>query len=152
MHHQDFLPNSLSTHEALFFRMCRRDISEAHFYAFWRQALPNMPAMLAPRSTRRCKNRQKMLCCAMGCCSVRFALLWLARVLRRAGFRAFWRARASLRDPSHKTLLFTVFCCICVPGLFFWTALSGARATPCQPSGLGPGWGPEIWGWGGEHA
>ena len=30
--------------------------------AFWRQALPGMPAMLGPRSTKRCKYRQESLC------------------------------------------------------------------------------------------
>ena len=49
LHHQGFLPKSLSTHEALFFRRCRRGISKAHFRAFWRQALPGMPAMLGSR-------------------------------------------------------------------------------------------------------
>ena len=62
LHHQDFLPKSLSTHEALFFLKYRRDISEAHVCSFWRQALPGMPAMLGPRSTKRCKYRQKLLC------------------------------------------------------------------------------------------
>ena len=55
LHHQDFLPKSLLTHEALILRRYRRGISEAHFCAFWRQALPGMPAMLGPRSTKRCK-------------------------------------------------------------------------------------------------
>ena len=112
LHHPDFLPKSLSTQKTLFFRRCRRGISEAHFRAFWRQALPGiMPAVNTVKN----------------CCAERWAvvlsvllLLWLARVLRgpcffRVDFRAFWRARA--RDPSHKTLLFTVFCCFCVSGL-----------------------------------
>ena len=153
LHHQDFLPKSLSTHEALFFRRYRRDISEAHFRAFWRQALPGMPEMLLQNAVNTVKN----------CCAERrvvflsvLLLLWLARVLRGpcffpVGFRAVWRARA--KDPSLKTLLFTVFCSICVSGLAcgllflgcsFW-GLWRARATPCQPSGLGPGWGPESW-------
>ena len=72
LRHQGFLPKSLSTHEALFFRRRRRDISEAQFRSFWRQALPGMPAMLGPRSTKRCKYRQKTV----------LLLLWLARVLR----------------------------------------------------------------------
>ena len=96
LHHQDFLPKSLSTHEEVFFRRYRRDIGEAPFCAFWRQALPRTPAMLGPRSTKRCKYREN-------CCAERWAvvlsvllLLWLARVLRgpcffRVGFRAFWQ-------------------------------------------------------------
>ena len=36
-----------------------------------------------------------------------------SRVARFVGFRAFLRAR----DASHKMLLFTVLCCICVSGL-----------------------------------
>ena len=94
---------------------------------------------------------------AQNCCAERWAVvlsvLWLARVLRGPCFFlcsfSGLLARARTRDPSHKTLLFTVFCCICVSGLvcgllflgcFFWVLW---RATPCQPSGLGPGWGPE---------
>ena len=98
LHHQDFLPKSLSNHEELFFRRYRRDISEAHFRAFWRQALPGRPAMLGPRSTKRCKYRQKLLAVAV------------------AGSRAPCPSGARARDPSHKTMLFTVFC-FCVSGL-----------------------------------
>ena len=123
--------------------------------------------ILAPscRACRRCwvLALQNAVNTAKSCCAERWALvlsvfllLWLARVLRGpcffpVGFRAFWRARG--RDPSHKTLLFTVFCCICVSGLacgllFLGCCLWGlwrARATPCHPSGLGRGWGPESW-------
>ena len=121
LHHQDFLPKRLSTHEALFFSRYRRDISEAHFRAVVLSVL---------------------------------LLLRLARVLRGPCFflLVFGPSGARARDPSHKTLLFTVFCCICVSGWLagcsFSAALSGApgaRATPCQPSGSGPGWGPESW-------
>ena len=107
LHHQDFLPKSLSTHKALFFRRYRRDISEAHFRGFWRQALPGMPAMVLAlqNAVNTVKNR----------CAERWAvvlsvllLLWLARVLRdpcffRVGFRAFWRARAR-PQPQHAAI------------------------------------------------
>ena len=139
LHHQDFLPKSLSTQKALFFRRYRGNICEAHFRAFWRQALPGMPAMLGPHSTKRCKIPSKTAV--------------LSGVLRGAcffsvGFRAFWRKRA--RDPSHKTLLFTVFCCFCVSGLacglFFlgccFCGLWRARAARAQKAGI-PG---IIWG------
>ena len=134
LHHQDFLPKSLSTHEALFFGRYRRVISKAHF-------------------TKRCKYRQN--------CAERFVvvlsvllLLWLARMLRGpclfpVGFRAFWRARA--RDPSHKTLLFTVFCCICVSGLacgllflgcFFWSLWRARARDPMSACWVGARLGP----------
>ena len=104
-HHQDFLPKSLSAHEALVFRRYGRDISEAHFRTFWRQALPGMPAMLGPRSGLLfclfC------FCCGwLACCAV---LAFCPLVFGPSGVRP--------SDPSHKTLLFTVFCCICVSGL-----------------------------------
>ena len=88
--------------------------------------------ILAPSAAEHARRRwalalQNAVNTAKNCCAERWAvvlsvlfLLWLARVLRGpcffpVGFRAFWRARA--RDPSHKTVLFTVFCCICVSGL-----------------------------------
>ena len=95
-------------------------------------------------------------CFCYGWLACRAVLVFFALVFGSSGARA--------RDPSHKTLLFTVFCCICVSGLacglFFlgccFRGLWRARATPCQPSGLGPGWGLESWlpghGWGGQHA
>ena len=106
-------------------------ICEAHFRAFWRQALPGIPAMLGPRSTnvvntvKNCAERWAVVLSVL-------LLLWLARVLRGPClFPVGFRARA--RDPSHKTLLVTVLCCT------LFGALARARATPCQPSGLGPG-------------
>ena len=107
------------------------------------------------RTSRRCgalalQNAANTANCAERWCSVRFAF-----------------ARA--RDPSHKTLLFTVFCCICVSGLacelFFlrccFCGLWRARARARPHVGL-LGWGPAraqkagmpgiIWGWGGQHA
>ena len=116
------------------FRRYRRDISEAHFRAFWRQALPVMPAMLGPRSTKRCKYRQKLLWAVV--LSV-LLLLWLARVLRgpcffRVGFRASWRARAT---PATKRCYLRCFVAFAFPGWLagcsFWAAVSaasGARA------------------------
>ena len=114
LHHQDFLPKSLSTHEALFFRRYWRDISEAHFCAFWR-----------PRAAGHAGDAgsalQKPVNTAKNCCAERWAvvlsvllLLWLARVLRGHLLFSRW---LSGRDPSHKTLLFAVFCCVCVSGL-----------------------------------
>ena len=102
-------PKSLSTQNALFLSRYRRGISEAHFCAFWRQALPGMPAMLGPRSTKRCKYHQ----------TVRFAFAVAgSRAARSLLFsRWFSGLLARARFPSHKTLLFTVFCCICVFGL-----------------------------------
>ena len=96
LQYQHFLP----THEALFCRRFRRGISEAHFCACWRQALPGMPVMLGPRSTKRCKYR----------------------VLGPSGARA--------RDPSHKTLLFTACCLLLravLFGLLFLAPLARAR-------------------------
>ena len=84
-------------------------------------------------------------CCGwLVCCAARSLLFsrWFSGLLARA--------RA---NPSHKMLLFTVFCCFCASGLAcellflgwgLWRAR--ARATPCQPSGsvlwhhLGLGW------------
>ena len=124
LHHQDFLPKSLSTHEALFFR-CRRDISEAHFRAFWREALPGMPAMLGPRSINTVKS----------CCAERWAvvllLLWLAHALRGPCFFPLVSGLlASARDPSHKN-----------------AAIYGVLLRLCFQAGLraAPGWGPESW-------
>ena len=92
-----------------------------------------------------------------------FLLLWVARALRGpcffpVGFWAFWRACA--RAPSHKTMLFAVFCCVRV-SFFLGCSFGGlcrARAIPCEPFGLGPGWRPESWhprhhvGWSEQHA
>ena len=49
----------------------RRDISKAHFRAFWRQALPGMPAMLGPCCTKR---RMSMLICRGWTCVEDYAL------------------------------------------------------------------------------
>ena len=55
----------------------------------------------------------------MGCCSVRFAFAVAgSRAARSLLFsRWFSGLLALVRDPSHKTLLFTVLCCVCVSGL-----------------------------------
>ena len=109
-----------STQKALFLSRYRRGISEAHFCAFWRQELPDMPALLGPRSTKRCKYRQKTAVLSVGLsfCPFCFCCGWLARCAALAFFAfVFGPSGARARDPSHKTLLFTVFCCICVSGL-----------------------------------
>ena len=150
LHHQDFLPKSLSTQKALFFRRYRRDLSEAHFRAFWRQALPGMPAMLGPRSTKQnavntvknCRAERRAVVLSV------LLLLWLARVLRgpcffRVGFRAFWRARPQPQNAAiYGVLLLLRFRAglrAVLVGLLFLRPLACARAAPCQPSGLGPG-------------
>ena len=88
------------------------------------------------------------------CCAERWAialsvllLLWLARVLRgpcffRVGFRAFWRARVTQNAAIYGVLLLLRFRAGLRAVLFrllFLRPLARARATPCQPSGLGPG-------------
>ena len=165
LHHQDLLPKSLSTHEALFFSRYRRGISEAHFCAFWRQALP---------ACRRCwvLALQNAVNTAQNCCAERWAvvlsvllLLWLARVLRGpcffpVGFRAFWRARARPRPQNaaiYGVLLHLRFGAglrAVLFGLLFLGSLARARARP-HVSLLG--WGPAgaqkagipgiIWSW-----
>ena len=172
LHHQDFLPKSLSTHEALYFRRYRRDISEAHFRAFWRQALPACRrcwALALQNAVNTVKKTAVLsglllfcpFCCCCGwlaCCAVlAFCSRWFSGLPSRA------------LDPSHKTLLFTVFCYMCVSGLacgllflgcFFWVLW---RARACaRPHVSLLGWGPAgaqkagipciIWGWGGQHA
>ena len=134
LHHQDFLPKS--THEALFLRRYRRDISEAHFRAFWRQALPGMPCRLCwALALQNAVNTVK------NCCAERFVvvlsvllLLWLARVLRipcffPVGFRAFWRVRARA-TPATKRIYLRCFVAFAFPGWLagcsFWAAFSGA--------------------------
>ena len=137
LHHQNFLPKRLSTHEALFFRRCRRDIRIifAHFGA------------------KRCR------------CAERFVvvlsvllLLWLARVLRgpcffSVGFRAFWRARATpviaslvsaemiliwspivrfieeaIAEPTITEFVFSK-----LSGCSFWAAFSGSSGARTRP-------------------
>ena len=85
---------------------------------FWRQALPGMPATLAPCPTNAVNTVKK--CYAARWADVLFVLLlhWLPRALRcpcyfPLGFWALWRACA----PNHKTLLCSVFCCVCGSGL-----------------------------------
>ena len=140
-----------------FFTRYRRGISEAHFCALWRQALPGMPAMLGPGSAKRCKYCQKLLCSALGCCSVRFGFAVAGSRAARSLLFSRWfsgllaRARAT---PATKRCYLRCFVAFAFPGWLagcsFWAALSGvsgarARATPCQPSALGPRWGPESW-------
>ena len=140
LHHQDFLPKSLSTHEALFFRRCRRDVSEAHFGA------------------KRCRACRRCWVLTLENAVNKVAEPWAAPagVLRGpcffpVGFRAFWRARARPRPQNaaiHGVLLhfrFRAGLRAVLFGLLFLGPLARARATPCQPSGLGPGWGPESW-------
>ena len=164
LHHRAFLPKSFATHVALFLRRCQRDISKAHFHVFWCQALLGMPAMLGPRSTKRRKYRQN-------CYAERWAvvlsvllLLWLARALLGpcfvpVGFRAFWRARAPQPQIAAicgvlLRLRFRAGLRVFLFGLLVLGPLARARATPCQPSGLGPAGAPKagipgtIWGWG----
>ena len=116
-----------------------------------------MPAMLGPLTLQNAVNTVK------NCCAERWAvvlsvllLLWLARALRcpcffSVGFRAFWRARA--RPQPQNAAIYGVFLHLrfraglraVLFGLLFLGPLARACATPCQPSGLGPGWGPESW-------
>ena len=164
LHHQDFLPKSLSTMKHCFFRRHRRDINEAHFRAFWRQALLGMPPML-----------QNAVNIVKNCCAEPWAvvlpvllLLRLARALRGpcffpVGFRAFWRARAT---PATKRCYLRCFVAFEFPawlaGCSFWAPLSGASGARARPHLSLLGWGPAgaqkagipgiIWGWGGQHA
>ena len=133
LHHQDFLPKSLSTHEALFLRRCRRDISEAHFRAVWRQALPGMPAMLGPRSTKLCKYRQKLLCWAVCCCSVRFAVAVL--VFGPSGARA-------RPQPQNAAISFAFPGWLA--GCSFWAAFSERARAPMSAFWVGARLGPGI--------
>ena len=99
---------------------------------------------------------------AKNCCAERWAvvlsvllLLWLARVLRgpcffRVGFQAFWRARA--RPQPQNAAIYSVLLHLrfraglraVLFGLLFLGPLARVRARD-QPSGWGPGWGPESW-------
>ena len=108
------------------------------------------------RACRRCwaLALQNAVNTAKNCCAERWAvvlsvllLLWLARALRGpclfpVGFRAFWRARAR-PQPCVVAFAFPGWLAGCSFGLLFLGPLAPARATPCQPSGFGPGWGPE---------
>ena len=116
--------------------------------------------------TLQCRERERerntVAHTAKNCCAERWAVVLSRFAFAVASSRAarsllfsrwFSCLLARAHDPGHKTLLFTVFCCICVSGLAcglfflgccFW-GLWRARATPCQPSGLGPGCGPESW-------
>ena len=156
LHHRDFLPKSLSTHEAVFFRRCRRDISKAHFCEFgakrcracrrcWVLALQN-----AVNTVNNCYAQHGAVVLSV------LLLLWLARVLRgpgflRFGFRAFWRARARPQPQNAAIcsvvlrLRFRAGLRAVLFGLLVLGPLARARATPCELSGLGPGWGPESW-------
>ena len=90
-------------------------------------------------------------------CPFCFCCGWLARCAALAFFPLAFGpsgARARPHAPCQKTLLFTVFCCICVSGLdsglfflgcCFW-GLWRARARPhVSLLGLGPSWAPESW-------
>ena len=93
----------------------------------------------------------------MGCCSVRFAFAVAGSRAARSLLFSRWfsglLAQARARDPTTKRCYLLCLVALEFPGWLagcsFWAALSGAsgraRATPCQPSGLGPGWGPESW-------
>ena len=127
-----------------------------------------MPAMLGPRSAKRCINTAK------NCCAERWAavlpfllLLWLARVLRCPCFFPLVfgpsgaRARAT---PATKRCYLRCFVAFAFPGWLagcsFWAAVSGASGARARTHVSLLGWGPAgaqkagipgiIWGWGGQ--
>ena len=137
LHHPDFLPKSLSAQKALFFRRYRRDISEAHFREFWRQALPGMPAMLGPRSSKRCKYRQKtaVLSGELLFCPFCFCSGWLACCAALAFFALVFGPFGARATQATKRCYLQCFVAFAFPGWLagcsFWAAVSaasGARA------------------------
>ena len=143
LHHQDFLPKSLSTHEALFLAGIGGIYARlifAHFGAKRCRACRRCWALALQNAVNTVK---KLLSERWAVVLSVLFLLWLARVLRGpcffpVGFRAFWRARARAQPEK---LLFTVFCCVCVSGLacglLFLRPLTRAR-----PHVSLLGWGP----------
>ena len=106
-----------------------------------------MPAILGPCSTKRRKYRQKLLCWALGCCSVRFAFVVAGSCAARSLLFSRWfsgllaRARACATRATKRCYLrcFVAFAFAgWLAGCSFWAAHSGVCAR-----GLGPGWGPE---------
>ena len=155
LHHQDFLPKSLSAHEALFFRRCRRDISEAHFHA------------AAGHAGDSGSSLYKTLYIPSKAAVLSGGLLFGSRPARSLLFSRWFsgllaRARPQPQNAAiYGVLLYCVSrlaCGLLFLGCSFW-GLWRARARP-HVSLLG--WGPAgaqkasipgiIWGWGGQHA
>ena len=90
------------------------------------------------------------------CCSVRFAFVVAGSCAARSWLFSGWftgfLARGRARPQPQNAAI-----CGCLLRLRFWAGLRAvllgllvlglwrARAIPCEPSGLGPGWGPESW-------
>ena len=118
---------------------------------------PGMPAMLGPCSTKRCTYRQNFGAERWAVVLSGLLLLgWLARCAVLAFFALVFGASGARAGPQPQNaviygvllhLRFRAGLRAVLFGLLFLGPLAcgRARATPCQPSGLGPGWGPESW-------
>ena len=94
----------------------------------------------APRSTKRCKYRQKLLCQALGCCSVRFAFAVAGSRAARSLLFSRWfsgllaRERARATPATKRCYLRCVVACpfpAWLAGCCFFGVLWRARA--CDP-------------------
>ena len=110
------------------------------------------------RACRRCwaLALQNAVNTVKNCCAERFVRFAVAvagsRAARSLLFSRWFlgllaRARAT---PATKRCYLRCFVAFVIPGWLagcsFWPAFSASSgATSCQPSGLGPGWGPESW-------